>query len=146
MTYRYWAIIVMLGTLILAPLALGLEGMLVITRPETWARLFAIGFVLASAAFIILVWLVPRVGGTTASTITLIPPISSIWLGVFSFGCVAVRTCDLDSCDLFRIALCRRAALSRRAQSSTIWLNVMWAATCGAQSVKMFYFMMIGEV
>ena len=82
MAYRYWAIIVMLGTLILAPLALGLEGMTVIARPETWARLFAVGFVLASAAFIILLWLVPRVGGTTASTITLIAPISSIWLGV----------------------------------------------------------------
>ena len=82
MAYSYWAIIVMLGTLILAPLALGLEGMTVIARPEIWARLFAVGFVLASAAFIILLWLVPRVGGTTASTITLIPPISSIWLGV----------------------------------------------------------------
>jgi drug/metabolite transporter (DMT)-like permease len=72
----------MLGTLILAPLAPGLEGMPVITRPQTWASLFAIGFVLASAAFITLVWLIPRVGGTTASTITLIAPISSIWLGV----------------------------------------------------------------
>jgi drug/metabolite transporter (DMT)-like permease len=82
MAYRYWAIIVMLGTLLLAPLALGLEGMPVITRPQTWASLFAIGFVLASAAFITLVWLIPRVGGTTASTITLIAPISSIWLGV----------------------------------------------------------------
>jgi drug/metabolite transporter (DMT)-like permease len=72
----------MLGTLILAPLAPGLEGMPVIKRPETWARLFVIGFVLASAAFITLFWLIPRVGGATASMITLIAPISSILLGV----------------------------------------------------------------
>ena len=72
----------MLGALILAPLALGLEGMPVITRPEIWASLSAIGFVLTSAAFITLFWLIPRVGGATSSTITLIAPISSIWLGV----------------------------------------------------------------
>jgi len=72
----------MLGTLILAPLAPGLEGMPVITRPETWASLSAIGFVLTSAAFITLFWLIPRVGGATASMITLIAPISSILLGV----------------------------------------------------------------
>ncbi len=70
------------GTILLAPLALGLEGMPVVTRPETWASLFFIGFVLTSAAFILIFWLIPIVGGTSASTITLIAPISSIWLGV----------------------------------------------------------------
>lgn len=70
------------GTLLLAPLALGLEGKPVITRPETWVSLLVIGFVLTSAAFILIFWLIPRVGGTSASTITLVAPISSIWLGV----------------------------------------------------------------
>ncbi|SMX23285.1 DMT family transporter [Boseongicola aestuarii] len=70
------------GALLLAPLALGLEGMPIIVRPETWASLMVIGFVLTSVAFILIFWLIPRVGGTSASTITLIAPISSIWLGV----------------------------------------------------------------
>jgi drug/metabolite transporter (DMT)-like permease len=70
------------GALLLAPLALGLEGMPIIVRPETWASLMVIGFVLTSIAFILIFWLIPRVGGTSASTITLIAPISSIWLGV----------------------------------------------------------------
>ncbi len=70
------------GTLLLAPFALGVEGLPVVTRPETWASLLFIGFVLTSAAFILIFWLIPIVGGTSASTITLIAPISSIWLGV----------------------------------------------------------------
>ncbi|MEM9970784.1 MAG: DMT family transporter [Pseudomonadota bacterium] len=70
------------GTVLLAPLALALEGVPVVTRAETWASLFIIGFILTSAAFILLFWLIPRVGGTTASSITLIAPLSSIWLGV----------------------------------------------------------------
>lgn len=70
------------GVILLAPLALYVEGMPVITRAETWASLVSIGFVLTSAAFIVLFWLVPRVGPTSASTITLIAPISSIWLGI----------------------------------------------------------------
>ena len=70
------------GSLAMVPFAFLMEGTPVITRPETWASLFFIGFVTTSAAFILLFWLIPRVGGTTASTITLIAPISSIWLGV----------------------------------------------------------------
>ena len=70
------------GTLLLAPLALGLEGIPVVTRAETWASLMVIGFVLTSAAFILIFWLIPRIGATSASSITLIAPISSIWLGV----------------------------------------------------------------
>ena len=70
------------GAAIMGPMALLTEGAPVITRAETWASLLIIGFVLTSASFILLFWLIPRVGGTTASTITLIAPISSIWLGV----------------------------------------------------------------
>lgn len=71
-----------LGTVMVAPLAFWLEGVPVITRLETWLSLAMIGFVLTSAAFILMFWLIPRVGGTTASTITFIAPIASIWLGV----------------------------------------------------------------
>lgn len=70
------------GALILVPLALIVEGIPVITRAETWGSLAAIGFVSTSAAFIILYWLIPRVGPTSASAITYIAPISAIWLGV----------------------------------------------------------------
>ena len=70
------------GALILVPLALVVEGLPTITRAETWGSLAAIGFVSTSAAFIILYWLIPRVGPTSASAITYIAPISAIWLGV----------------------------------------------------------------
>ncbi|GAA6209036.1 DMT family transporter [Cognatishimia sp. WU-CL00825] len=72
-----------LSTLVLVPLAIWVEGVPVITQAETWVSLFVIGFVLTSAAFILLFWLIPRVGGTTASTITFIAPVSSVLLGVY---------------------------------------------------------------
>ncbi len=71
-----------IGTIMLVPLSLAFEGVPEITRAETWASLFIIGFALTSAAFILLFWLIPRVGGTTASTITFIAPVSSVMLGV----------------------------------------------------------------
>ena len=70
------------GAIILVPLALITEGLPVITRAETWGSLAAIGFVSTSAAFIILYWLIPKVGPTSASAITYIAPISAIGLGV----------------------------------------------------------------
>lgn len=70
------------GTLVIAPIALAVEGAPVITRPETWAALFFIGFVLTAASFILLFWLLPRVGATTTSTITFITPVSAVFLGV----------------------------------------------------------------
>lgn len=70
------------GALLIAPLALWAEGTPAITRTETWGALAFIGFVLTSASFIILFWLIPIVGGTTASTITFIAPISAVLLGV----------------------------------------------------------------
>ena len=71
-----------LGAAMLAPVALGLEGVPHVTRPETWASLLVIGFVLTSAAFILLFWLIPRVGGTAASTVTFLTPVSAVLLGV----------------------------------------------------------------
>ncbi|SLN29295.1 putative DMT superfamily transporter inner membrane protein [Pseudoruegeria aquimaris] len=75
-----WSLLI--GTAMLAPVALGLEGMPHIERAETWAALFVIGFVLTAGAFILLFWLIPIVGGTTASTITFLTPVSAVLLGV----------------------------------------------------------------
>ena len=77
-----------IGTILLAPVALGLEGVPGIIKSETWMSLFVIGFVLTSAAFILLFWLIPIIGGTTAATITFLAPISSVLLGV----CVLAET------------------------------------------------------
>lgn len=71
-----------IATVMLLPAAFVVEGAPVITQAETWYALFTIGFLLTSAAFILLFWLIPKVGGTTASTITFIAPVASVLLGV----------------------------------------------------------------
>ncbi|MFY0594863.1 MAG: DMT family transporter [Cognatishimia sp.] len=71
-----------IATVMLAPFAIGFEGLPAVTNAETWYALLMIGFVLTSAAFILLFWLIPKVGGTTASTITFIAPVASVVLGV----------------------------------------------------------------
>lgn len=71
-----------MGALVMMPIALLQEGLPSIHRIETWASLFVIGFVLTAAAFIVMFWLIPKIGGTTASTITFIAPVSSLLLGV----------------------------------------------------------------
>lgn len=70
------------GGLLIAPLALSMEGVPVITQPETVFAALFIGFALTSVAFIVMFWLIPIVGGTTASTLTFIAPISAVLLGV----------------------------------------------------------------
>ena len=70
------------GSAAMVPFALLTEGVPMITQTETWLSLFFIGFVTTSAAFVLLFWLIPIVGGTTASTITFVAPISALWLGV----------------------------------------------------------------
>lgn len=75
-----------LGTVMLAPVALGVEGMPQITRTETWIALGVIGFALTSGAFILMFWLIPRVGGTVASTVTFLTPVSAVLLGVLVLG------------------------------------------------------------
>ncbi len=76
------AVSLTMASLVLAPIALAIEGVPQIQLLETWLALAFIGLVLTSASFILLFWLIPKVGGTTASTITFIAPISSICLGV----------------------------------------------------------------
>lgn len=70
------------AALVMVPLAFLVHGAPVITRPETWAALLAIGLLSSSLAFLLLWWLVPRVGATNVSLNTFITPISAILLGV----------------------------------------------------------------
>lgn len=70
------------AALVMVPVAFLVHGVPVITRPETWAALFAIGLLSSSLAFLLLWWLVPRVGATNVSLNTFITPISAILLGV----------------------------------------------------------------
>lgn len=64
------------------PVAFFFEGTPVITLPETWAALLAIGLGSSTFAFLLLYWLLPRVGATNMSLNTYITPISAIILGV----------------------------------------------------------------
>lgn len=64
------------------PVAFLFEGAPVITLPETWAALLAIGLLSSTVAFLLLWWLLPRVGATNMSLNTYITPVSAIILGV----------------------------------------------------------------
>lgn len=74
------------ATLFMVPLALGVEGMPVIVRGQTWAAFAVVGFVLTSASFIAVYWLLPRVGATNISTVTFVAPVSAVLLGAFLLG------------------------------------------------------------
>jgi drug/metabolite transporter (DMT)-like permease len=71
------------AALVTIPVAFFTEGVPSVTRPETWAALFAIGLLSSTFAFLLLWWLLPRVGPTNMSLNTYITPISAILLGVF---------------------------------------------------------------
>jgi drug/metabolite transporter (DMT)-like permease len=70
------------AALVTIPVAFLFEGVPAIALPETWAALFAIGLLSSSFAFLLLWWLLPRVGATNMSLNTYITPISAILLGV----------------------------------------------------------------
>lgn len=70
------------AALVMLPVAFLVHGTPVITQAETWAALLAIGLLSSSLAFLLLWWLVPRVGATNVSLNTFITPISAILLGV----------------------------------------------------------------
>ncbi len=70
------------ASLVTIPIAFLSEGVPVITLPETWAALLAIGLLSSSVAFLLLYWLLPRVGATNMSLNTYITPISAIFLGI----------------------------------------------------------------
>lgn len=70
------------AALISVPIALFFSGIPVITRPETWGSLFGISVFSTSFSFLLVYWLLPRVGATNLSLNTFITPISAILLGV----------------------------------------------------------------
>lgn len=70
------------AAIVMLPAAFLAHGTPVITQGETWAALLAIGLLSSSLAFLLLWWLVPRVGATNVSLNTFITPISAILLGV----------------------------------------------------------------
>lgn len=70
------------AALVSIPIALLFTGLPVITRTETWAALFGIGIFSTSFSFLLVYWLLPRVGATNLSLNTFITPISAILLGV----------------------------------------------------------------
>ncbi|HZY67570.1 MAG TPA: DMT family transporter, partial [Devosia sp.] len=70
------------AALVSIPVALLFSGIPVITRVETWAALFGIGVFSTSFSFLLVYWLLPKVGATNLSLNTFITPISAIILGV----------------------------------------------------------------
>ena len=64
------------------PIALAFTGVPVITRVETWGALFGIAAFSTSFSFLLVYWLLPKVGATNLSLNTFITPISAILLGV----------------------------------------------------------------
>jgi len=70
------------AALVSIPLALVFTGIPVITHLETWGALFGISVFSTSFSFLLVYWLLPRVGATNLSLNTFITPISAILLGV----------------------------------------------------------------
>jgi drug/metabolite transporter (DMT)-like permease len=70
------------AALVSVPIALLFSGIPVITRIETWGALFGIGVFSTSFSFLLVYWLLPKVGATNLSLNTFITPISAILLGV----------------------------------------------------------------
>ncbi len=70
------------AALVMIPIALLFTGVPVITRIETWGSLFGIAVFSTSFSFLLVYWLLPRVGATNISLNTFITPISAILLGV----------------------------------------------------------------
>jgi drug/metabolite transporter (DMT)-like permease len=70
------------AALVMVPIALLFSGVPVITRIETWGSLFGIAVFSTSFSFLLVYWLLPRVGATNISLNTFITPISAILLGV----------------------------------------------------------------
>jgi len=70
------------AALIMIPVALLFSSVPVISKTETWASLFGIGVFSTSFSFLLVYWLLPKVGATNLSLNTFITPISAIILGV----------------------------------------------------------------
>ncbi len=74
------------ATFCIAPIAALTEGAPAALSFEAWIALAIIGFILTSAAFIAMYWVLPRVGPTNITLPTLIAPTSALTLGVLVLG------------------------------------------------------------
>lgn len=66
--------------------ALFFEGAPIVTRIETWGSALGIGLLATTIAFLIMYRVLPRIGATNFTTVTLIAPISAIILSVSLLG------------------------------------------------------------
>ncbi len=69
------------AAILMIPVALIFSGIPVITKAETWGSLFGIGIFSTSFSFLLVYWLLPKVGATNLSLNTFITPISALILG-----------------------------------------------------------------
>ncbi len=74
------------GALSILPIALGSEGVPLVPTWHLASAFAVIGFGLTSAAFLIMYSILPRVGATNLSLVTLIAPVSATLIGVSFFG------------------------------------------------------------
>src|SRR5690606_3257100 len=68
------------------PMALLFDGLPVIARPETAGAALGIGLLATTIAFLIMYRVLPRIGATNFTTVTLIAPVSAIVLGFTVLG------------------------------------------------------------
>jgi drug/metabolite transporter (DMT)-like permease len=74
------------AALVSIPVAFIASGAPMIVHPEVWGALAGIGLVSTSLSFLLMYWLLPRVGATNFSINTFITPVSAILLGVLVLG------------------------------------------------------------
>jgi drug/metabolite transporter (DMT)-like permease len=74
------------GAIVATIAAFGVEGIPVITRPETVFAALGIGLIATTFAFQVMYRILPRIGATNFSTVTFIAPVSAILLGVTLLG------------------------------------------------------------
>jgi drug/metabolite transporter (DMT)-like permease len=74
------------GLILIAPFALGIEGTPALPDVPTLAALVVIGVGLTSATFIAMYSILPVVGATNLSLVTLVAPLSATLIGVVAFG------------------------------------------------------------
>lgn len=64
-----WGFVLLTGAaLFMLPMALGIEGVPIVTRAESWMSLFVVGVLLRGTDLILLYWRLLRVGAASVST------------------------------------------------------------------------------
>lgn len=120
-----FAAIALTGSAVAAlPVAFAIEGVPVITQPETWAAAVAIGLISTAFTFQIMYRILPRVGATNFSATTFIAPVSAILFGFLLLGEVVLPTHLLGMAAIFVGLLMLDGRLPR-------WLGMRRAAHHG---------------